>query len=177
MSYVNWRILEVYFGEQLNTWKDDKLNTFIISQQLNTWKDKLNITHRDPSRIHFHFWTICIIIIHGWFDLWYQVDVWRGYKRIGSPLASLGIGLTMIFSFGITFFHLNFLTRWCMNTSISKRAYSFPGHIWGPPPNGTNVYGAGPFPSNLDGSSFCGSGKNSGFLWVEFVLQYNYIIE
>ncbi|KAJ0020200.1 hypothetical protein Pint_32427 [Pistacia integerrima] len=61
-----------------------------------------------------------------------------------------------------------------MNTSISKRAYSFPGHILGPPPNGTYVYGAGPFPSNLVGSKFSGSGKHSGFLCVECAFQYNY---
>ncbi|KAK2993514.1 hypothetical protein RJ640_025524 [Escallonia rubra] len=54
----------------------------------------------------------------------------------------------------------------------NRRAYSFPGHILGPPPKGTNVYGAGPLPSNLDGSNFKGSGKNSSFLCVEFALQY-----
>ncbi|KAK2993517.1 hypothetical protein RJ640_025527 [Escallonia rubra] len=84
----------------------------------------------------------------------------------------MGMGLTTIFSSGISFSHLNLLTRWCMNTSISSRAYSFPGHILGPPPKGTNVYGAGPLPSNLDGSNFKGSGKNSSFLCVEFALQY-----
>lgn len=58
-----------------------------------------------------------------------------------------------------------------MKTSISKRAYSFPGHILGPPPKGTNVYGAGPFPSNREGSNFKGSRNTSGFLCVEFALQ------
>ena len=29
---------------------------------------------------------------------------------------------------------------------ISKRPYSFPGNIRGPPPNGTNVYGVGSLP-------------------------------
>uniref|UniRef100_A0A7C9E451 Uncharacterized protein n=1 Tax=Opuntia streptacantha TaxID=393608 RepID=A0A7C9E451_OPUST len=61
-----------------------------------------------------------------------------------------------------------------MNTSITSRAYSFPGHILGPPPNGTNVYGAGPLPSNRVGSNFSGSGKHSGSLCVEFALQYSF---
>ncbi|KAK6944635.1 hypothetical protein RJ641_025737 [Dillenia turbinata] len=79
--------------------------------------------------------------------------------RMGRPLAGMGIGSTTIFSSGSNFSHLYLFTTLCMNTSISNRAYSFPGHILGPPPNGTNVYGAGPVPSNLLGSNFSGSRK------------------
>lgn len=96
-----------------------------------------------------------------------------GRRRTGSPLAGIGNGSTIIFSSGNSLSHLNLLITLCMNTSISNRAYSFPGHILGPPPNGTYVYGAGPFPSNLSGSNFSGSGKHSLFLCVEFTFQCN----
>ena len=51
---------------------------------------------------------------------------------------------------------------------MAIRANSLPGHILGPPPNGTNVNGAGPAPSKRDGSNLSGSGKYFGFLCVEF---------
>uniref|UniRef100_A0A7C9E2M7 Uncharacterized protein n=1 Tax=Opuntia streptacantha TaxID=393608 RepID=A0A7C9E2M7_OPUST len=93
---------------------------------------------------------------------------------MGSPFSGIGIGLTTICSCGSNFSHLNLFTTLCMNTSISNRAYSLPGHILGPPPNGTNVYGAGPSPSNRLASNFSGFGKYWGFLWVELALQYNF---
>ncbi|KAK2992612.1 hypothetical protein RJ640_015968 [Escallonia rubra] len=70
------------------------------------------------------------------------------------------------FSLGSNFSHLNFVTTLCMNTSITILAYSLPGHIRGPPPNGVKVNGGGPFPSNLDGSNCFGFGKKSGFSYV-----------
>ncbi|KAK7825990.1 hypothetical protein CFP56_032519 [Quercus suber] len=45
----------------------------------------------------------------------------------------------MIFSSGSNFSQLNLFTTLCMKTRISNRAYSFPGHILGPPPNGTET--------------------------------------
>ena len=95
-----------------------------------------------------------------------------GWRRIGRPFTGNGEGLYMIFSFGTTFSHLNLVTILWINTSITNRTYSFPGHSRGPPPKGTKVYGAGPFPSNLEGSNFSGSGKYLGFLFVECTLQY-----
>ncbi|KAK2970949.1 hypothetical protein RJ640_004741, partial [Escallonia rubra] len=72
---------------------------------------------------------------------------------------------------GIDFSNLNFVTTSCTKTSTSNRAYSLPGHIRGPPPKGTKVYGAGPLPSNLEGSNFSGSGKYLGFLCVVCTVQ------
>jgi len=96
----------------------------------------------------------------------------RGWRRTGRPFTGMAKEVYIIFSFGITFSHLTLFIRLCINTRISNRAYSFPAHIKGPPPKGTNVYGAGPFPSNLEGSNFSGSGKYLGFLCVEYTLQY-----
>ena len=101
---------------------------------------------------------------------WTQaIQFLRGWRRTGRPFTGMANEVYMIFSFGITFSHLNLFTRLCRNTRISNRAYSFPAHIKGPPPKGTNVYGAGPFPSNLEGSNLSGSGKYLGFLCVEWV--------
>lgn len=86
-------------------------------------------------------------------------------------LEGTGDGLYVIFSFGSAFSHLNLVTRLYKNTSTSSGAYSLPGHILGPPPKGTKVYGAGPFPSNLEGSNFSGFGKYLGFLCVVFTVQ------
>lgn len=98
--------------------------------------------------------------------------LWR-WRRTGNPCVGLGRGSLTIFSRGIILSHLKLVTTLCMKTSITSLAYSFPGHIRGPPPKGTNVYGGGPFPSNLDGSNFSGSGKYSGFLSVECDNQCN----
>lgn len=95
-------------------------------------------------------------------------------RRTGRPWTGMGIGLQVTFSSGSQSSILKRLTKWCINTSTSSLAYSLPGHILGPPPNGTYVNGAGPFPSNLDGSNLYGSGKYSGFLWVAAALQYNF---
>eukprot|EP01018_Ginkgo_biloba_P037900 Gb_10763 [translate_table: standard] len=88
----------------------------------------------------------------------------RGCSLMGSPFTGAGMGSTLIFSSLSTNSHLKLFAMLCRNTSISIRANSFPGHILWPPPKGTNVYGAGPAPSNLDGSNFSGSSKNSAFL-------------
>ena len=97
----------------------------------------------------------------------------RGWRRIGRPFTRMGEGLLyMTFSFGSTFSHLNLVTILWIHTSISSQLYSFLGHSRGPPPNGTKVYGAGPFPPNLEGSNFYGSRKYLGFLFVVCTLQY-----
>ena len=96
-----------------------------------------------------------------------------GWRWIGSPFSGTGDGLYTILSWGINLSNLNLLTKLCVKTSSCNREYSFPGHILGPPPNGTYVYGAGPFPSNLLGSNFSGSGKYSGLLCVAFVFQHS----
>ncbi|KAK2985242.1 hypothetical protein RJ640_015950, partial [Escallonia rubra] len=69
------------------------------------------------------------------------------------------MALCTTFSLGSNFSHLNFVTTLCMKTSTTILAYSWPGHIRGPPPNGVKVNGGGPFPSNLDGSNCFGFGK------------------
>lgn len=79
----------------------------------------------------------------------------------------------MIFSSGTCKFHLKFLITLCRKTSISTRAYSFPKHIRGPPPNGTYEKGVGPAPSNLDGSNLAVSGKIMGSVCVDAGVQYN----
>lgn len=94
--------------------------------------------------------------------------------QIGRPSTGIGKECNTIFSWGLTIFNLNLVTMLYMNTRISSRAYSFPQHILGPPPNGTKVYGAGPFPSNLVGSNFSGSGKHSGSLCVVYDDQHAY---
>lgn len=92
---------------------------------------------------------------------------------MGSPFCGLGIMSPIIFSLGSTTSHLNLLTTLWTNVSIARRAYSFPGHIRGPPPNGTNVKGGKTFASSyLEGSNFSGSGKNSGLLFVVLTVQY-----
>jgi len=94
-----------------------------------------------------------------------------GWRVIGRLQAGIGIDMYMIFSSLITFSHLNCVTTLCIKTRIASRAYSFPGHIRGPPPKGTKLYGSMSFPSNLEGSNFSGSGKYLGFLCVECTLQ------
>lgn len=58
---------------------------------------------------------------------------------MGRPSVGIGSGLQIIFSLGFTLFNLNLVTTLCRKTSISMRANSFPAHILGPAPNGTNV--------------------------------------
>ena len=58
---------------------------------------------------------------------------------MGKPSTRIGDSLQVIFSSEIAFSHLNLVTTLCIKTSISNRAYSLPGQILGPPPNGTNV--------------------------------------
>ncbi|KAI4366805.1 hypothetical protein MLD38_022629 [Melastoma candidum] len=66
-----------------------------------------------------------------------------------------------------TFSNLNLTTRLCMKVSIWILAYSFPGHILGPPPKGTKENGTGPPPSNLIGSEL---------LWVREVLRILFLL-
>jgi len=97
------------------------------------------------------------------------------WRRIGSPFSGLGIISPTIFSSGNTTSHLYLLTTLWTKVRIASRAYSFPGHILGPAPKGTNVNGGKAFPSScLDGSSFSGSGKYFGFLFVVLTVQYIY---
>ncbi|KAK6932376.1 hypothetical protein RJ641_002000 [Dillenia turbinata] len=53
---------------------------------------------------------------------------------------------------------------------ITKRANSRPGHIRGPPPNGTKVKGGTPS-SNLEGSNSFGFEKYLGSLCVVYAFQ------
>ena len=86
----------------------------------------------------------------------------RGFNKIGSPFTGKGSGLIDMSSLGSSRVHENRVTKRWMSTRISMHANSLPGHILGPPPNGKNVYGAGPAPSKRDGSNLSGSGKYLG---------------
>ena len=103
-----------------------------------------------------------------------QMGVFYTNRIVDNLFSGTGNGLYINFSFGFTFSNLNLVTTLCMKVRICTLAYSFPGHNRGPPPipNGTKVYGAGPLPSNLEGSNFSGSRKYSGFLLVELIVQY-----
>ena len=87
----------------------------------------------------------------------------RGFNKIGSPLTGKGVGLTDTSSLGSSRVHEKRVTKRWRSVRISMRENSLPGHILGPPPNGVNVYGAGPAPSKRDGSNVSGSGKYLGF--------------
>ena len=87
----------------------------------------------------------------------------RGCRRIGSPFTGNGTTSTTTASLGSSRTHENRVTKRWRIINISMRANSLPGHILGPPPNGTNVNGAGPAPSKREGSNFSGSWKYLGF--------------
>lgn len=118
-------------------------------------------------------------MIPSWLWFW-GISPWNETR---APLTQIYLGCTLsrhpfsipgnwepvrtIFSLGSTMSNWYFKTTWCKNTSISMRANSFPMHVLGPPPNGTYVYGAGPWPSNRVGSKVSGFGKNLADIFEE----------
>jgi len=95
-----------------------------------------------------------------------------GSSCTGNPSRGDGIGSLLKVSSLQHNFHSNRVTTWCIITSVSILASSLPGHIRGPPPNGTKQYGGvGVRLPKRFGLNICGSGKTLGSICVTVAAQ------